>query len=247
MALRSLLLSRDDDVIRVLQRVLNDMEIDLEVCTSAERAAEELARRKYDAVIVDCDGVEGAPEVLRSLRSNSYNKTSTAFAIIGGATSVGSAFEMGANLALEKPISPDRAKHSFRAAHSLMLQERRRYHRHPVEMAVTLRLEANGKKQECHASAYDLSAGGMAVKVKSALPTPQGLATLHFVLPGTHNWIEVLGSIAWADGEGHAGIRFENQPAVVRERLEKWSMEQSGGGKAKPAKVEKTAKRRFFF
>jgi CheY-like chemotaxis protein len=245
--LHSLLLSRDDDVIRVLRRVLNDMEIEVDVCTSAERAAEELARRKYDAVIVDCDDVEGAHGVLRNLRTSSSNKTSTAFAIIGGATSMRSAFEMGANLALEKPITADRAKHSFRAAQGLMLQERRRYHRHPVEMAVTLRLQEKGKKHEFQASAYDLSVGGMAVQVKSPLPAHEGLATLHFVLPGTHNWIEIAGTVAWADGEGRAGVHFENVPAVAKEHLEKWSLQQSGGGKPKPAKVEKTAKRRFFF
>ncbi len=245
--LHSLLLSRDDNVIRVLRRVLNDMEIELEVCTSAERAAEELARRKYDSVIVDCDGVHGAPEVLRSLRTSISNKTSTTFAIIGGGTTVRSAFEMGANLALEKPISADRAKHSFRAAHGLMLQERRRYHRHPVDMTVTMRFEEEGKHREFHASAFDLSVGGMAVKVKSSLPAHQGMAKLQFVLPETHNWIEMLGSVAWADGEGHAGIRFENTPVAIKERLEKWSTDRSESGKAKPVKPEKAARRRFFF
>ena len=131
MALQSLLLSRDDDVIRVLRRVLNDLEIEVEVCTGPDKAAEELARRKWDAIIIDCDDCHGALDVLRSVRQGTSNKTSTAFAIINGITSVRNAFEMGANLALEKPITADRALHSFRAVHGMMLAERRRYYRHP--------------------------------------------------------------------------------------------------------------------
>ncbi len=141
MPLQSLLLSRDDDVIRVLRRVLNDMEIEVEVCTGSDRASEELARHKYDAVIIDCDDVHGAVDVLRSLRKTRSNKTSTAFALVNGITTLRGAFELGANLALEKPITADRAKHSFRAVHGMMLQERRRYYRHDVDIAVTVRFE----------------------------------------------------------------------------------------------------------
>src|SRR5512141_1604685 len=100
MALQSLLLSRDDDVIRVLRRVLNDLEIEVEVCTLPDKAAEQLKLKKWDAIIIDCDDVHGAVDVLRTLRQLPSNKTSTAFAIINGVTSVRTAFEMGANLAL---------------------------------------------------------------------------------------------------------------------------------------------------
>ncbi len=245
MALQSLLLSRDDDVIRILRRVLSDMEIELEVCTGSERATEELARHKYDAVIIDCDDVHGAADVLRNLRKMPSNKTSTAFAIIHGVTSVRGAFEMGANLALEKPITADRAKHSFRAAHGLMLQERRRYHRHPVDMSVTLRVEHKGVRQEFSATAHDLSEGGMAMKVKGALPGEIGNATVKFALPGTHTWVETHVGVAWADGEGHAGVRFENIPYTTKENLEKWFTANTEAG-AKPGQPPKPAKRRFF-
>jgi CheY-like chemotaxis protein len=248
MPMRSLLLSRDDEVIRVLRRVLDDMQIEVEVCTGSERAAEQLVRRKYDAVIVDCDDLKGAADVLQNLRKTPSNKTSTAFAIVNGATSVHRAFEMGANLALEKPITADRARRSFRAAHGLMLQERRRYYRHPVDMTVTLRFENGNGKQEFHGSANNLSEGGMAIKLKNSVQDKTGLATLQFVLPGTRNWIEAHGRIAWADGEGQAGLRFENLPFILKEQLEKWFTENAEGGKpaALPAKAPQP-KRRFFF
>jgi DNA-binding response OmpR family regulator len=246
MALQSLLLSRDDDVIRILRRVLTDLEIEVEVCTVPDKAAEELARRKWDAIIIDCDDCHGAVDVLRSVRQGASNKTSTAFAIINGITSVRNAFEMGANLALEKPITADRALHSFRAVHGMMLAERRRYYRHPVDMAVTLHYEDKEKQrqQEVLATAINLSEGGMAVNLKSTPNDTKAVATVKFVLPGTSNWIETNGTIAWADGEGHAGIRFENPPYAVKELLARWFVQKTGGDK-KPAKPE-SPKRRFW-
>jgi CheY-like chemotaxis protein len=229
MALQSLLLSCDDEVIRVLRRVLSDLEIEVEVCTVSEKAAEELARRKWDAVIIDCDDVQGALDVLRAVRQTPSNKTSTAFAIINGITTVRSAFELGANLALEKPITADRALHSFRAVHGMMLQERRRYFRHPVDMAVTLKFEDKGKHRlhEVLATAVNLSEGGMAVKLKASVPAihMKAVAAVNFMLPGTNTRIETNGIVAWADGEGQAGVRFENTPYSVKDHLARWFTE----------------------
>ena len=246
MALQSLLLSRDDEVIRVLRRVLNDLEIEVEVCTRSEKAAEELARRKWDAVIIDCDDVLGALDVLRAIRLTPSNKTSTAFAIINGVTTVRGAFELGANLALEKPISADRAKHSFRAVHGMMLQERRRYFRYPVDMAVTLKFEDKGKHRhhEVPATAVNLSEGGMAVKLKASVPAiyMKTVATVNFVLPETHTGIETNGTVAWADGEGQAGVRFESPPYAVKEHLARWFTDRMDAPK-KPVAAQPEKKR----
>ena len=246
MALQSLLLSRDNEVIRVLRRVLNDLEIEVQVCTGPETAAAELARRKWDAIIIDCDDMHGALDVLRSVRQMASNKTSTAFAIINGITSVRNAFEMGANLALEKPITADRALHSFRAVHGMMLAERRRYYRHPVDMAVTLRYEAkdNQRQHEVLATAINLSEGGMALKLKSMPPDTKAVATMKFVLPGTSSWIETNGTIAWVDGEAQAGIRFENPPYSVKEHMARW-FNQKMGADQKP-ETPAPSKRRFW-
>lgn len=246
MALQSLLLSRDDDVIRILRRVLTDLEIDVEVCNGSDKAGEQLARRKWDAIIIDCDDVQGAVDVLRTVRQSPSNKTSTTFAIINGITSVRIAFELGANLALEKPITADRAKHSFRAVHGMMLAERRRYYRHPVDMAVTLKFEDKdtGRSFDLMATAVNLSEGGMALNLKSKPPDTKAVAMVHFMLPGTKTWIETPGTIAWADGEGLAGVRFENTPYAVKEHMARW-FTQTMTAEKKPAQPARE-KRRFW-
>ncbi len=224
MQLQCLLLTRDDQVIRVLRRVLEDLEVGIEVHTGADKAAEALENRKYDAVLIDCDDVHNAITVLCSVRLTPSNKSSTVFAIVNGITTPTSAVELGANLALEKPLTESKARHAFKAVHGLILQERRRYYRRPVDMAVTLRFEDKDKSshREVLATGVNLSEGGMALRVKSTLPSEFRSTRMKFVMPGTHDWIEVVATIAWADEQGNAGLRFENMPYTLREKVTKF-------------------------
>src|SRR5215469_16922619 len=105
MALEALLLSRDPEVQKTMHRVLNEANIDVQVCSSAEDAMQILNRHKYDTFVVDCDDVPAAPMVLQQLRKGKSNKSCIAFALVNGRTTVRQAFEMGANFVLDKPIS----------------------------------------------------------------------------------------------------------------------------------------------
>ena len=225
--LRCLLLTRDGQVIRTMRKITDDLELSLEVCTGADKAAEELEQRKYDAVLIDCDDLHNAITVLRSVRMTPSNKTSTVFAIVNGITTPTSAIELGANLSLEKPINEGTARHALKAVHGLMLQERRRYYRHAVEIAVTLRFEDKDKKthREIAGTAVNISEGGMALKMKSSIPWEFRIAQAKFVMPGANDPVELMATIAWADEQGHAGIRFENMPYPLRERLGKFFRE----------------------
>jgi CheY-like chemotaxis protein len=224
MEMKCLLLTRDDQVIRAFRRMFEELGISLEVFTGADKAAEEMERRKFDAILLDCDDVHNAITVLCSVRLTASNKTSTVFAIVNGITTVTTAIDLGANLALEKPIDEYKARHALKSVHSLMLQERRRYYRHSVDIAVTLLFEEKDRqvRHEVLATAVNLSEGGMAVKVKSSIPTRFRTTTLKFVMPGSQDWVSVSGSIAWADEVGNAGIRFENLPNTLRDRLSQY-------------------------
>jgi hypothetical protein len=43
-----------------------------------------------------------------------------------------------------------------------------------------------------------------------------------FTLPGANISLELKGEVAWADGTGHAGIRFLDVPQTSQYQLEKW-------------------------
>src|SRR5882724_5369056 len=159
MKLQSLILSTDEKILRVLRRVLSDLEIDVTHVTEAEAAIRKLTRERFEAVIVDCHRQETAAHVLRSARSALCNKRAVAVAIVDGTQALKSAFDLGAHFVLYKPISMERAKASFRAARALMKCERRRNIRIPVEIPIAL---VFGDGDQIKTVTTDFSSGGMA-------------------------------------------------------------------------------------
>lgn len=222
MTLDSLLLSQDPELVRVIRPTLEKLAIDVEICHEARAATDILISDKFDAIIVDCDDLNGGLAVLQGLRATPSNKNSVTFAVLNGKrTTTQEAFGMGANFVLQKPISTLNAVRCFHAALNFMLKERRRYFRQPVKMLVKVILDGKTLK----ATSTNISEGGIALMLRDALPkgaTPR----LQFSLPDANLHMEVESEVAWADVKGRAGFRFQNVPASSQERLEKWLDEQ---------------------
>jgi DNA-binding response OmpR family regulator len=217
MALESLLLSRDVEVLRVLRPTLEKLAIEVAVFQEAQKASEILSSEKFDAVIVDCDDVEGGLQLLQAVRDTSSNKNSVTFAVLNGKkTTTQQAFGMGVNFVLQKPLTGLNAARCFNAALGFMERERRRYWRQPVEMAVSVDLEG----KELKATSTNISEGGIALLLKEGQPK-NGSARLRFTLPGSKYTLELESEIAWTT-KGHAGLRFLNVPAESQERLQEW-------------------------
>jgi DNA-binding NtrC family response regulator len=144
MNLRSLLVCSDGRIFRVLRRVLDEFEIEVEHCSDPTAATNLLARRAFEAVIVDC-AEERSLLLLKSIHIGQCNKKSVA--IIDEQTALRRAhFGMGAHFVVFKPISCARTKASFRAAKALMKRERRRFVHVPVRIPVSLGYQ-NGEGQ----------------------------------------------------------------------------------------------------
>ena len=126
MNLKSLLLSSDEKTVRILRRVLSDLEIDVEVSSSAEDAIRKITRQRFEAIIVDGANVEAAV----------VNKRALSIVLVEAAIGLKGGFEMGAHFVLHKPFAVERAKSSFRAVRALMKRERRLQLRVPVQVPV---------------------------------------------------------------------------------------------------------------
>ncbi len=222
MALVALLLSRDPDAIRVFRRALDDLAVDLEVCTRAEAALARLGAQKFDAVVVDCDDLALGVEVLESVGKTSSNKRAIALAIINGITSMREAFEWGAHFVLEKPLSVERAGRSMRAALGFMYAEQRRYFRFPVQCTVALKF---GEAKQVSCTTTNISEGGLAIRLEEAI-AGQDQMDLRLRLPGMAEPVEAKGEFAWLDGKGNAGIRFLHLPMESRRTLMRWLADQ---------------------
>jgi len=217
MSLQSLLLSRDPHTIRILRQTLEKLSIEMEVCRGAHSGSAILVSEKFDAVIIDCDDLQGGLEVLQNLRKTASNRNSTAFAILNG-TSTHRAFEMGASFVLQKPLSALNTYRCFSAGLGLMEREQRRYFRHPLEIGVSLFF---GQNEKLETSTTNLSEGGLALSFRGRLPRG-GLSRIAFTLPSTDKAMECKAEVAWVDEAGHAGIRFLETSRKFRRVLEDW-------------------------
>jgi len=216
--LKALLLTRDQEVLRVLRRVLETVSVGLETVTSTDAARQTIAKRKFDAVLIDCDDVESGCEVIRELRRGKSNAKSIVFAVTNRVTSVKRAFEIGANFILEKPISVDRAARSVRAAHGLIMRERRRYHRHSIDTTAHL---TYGSVRDVPVPLTNVSEGGLALAARHT-PDMKGPVALRFELPGCNRALEAKGEFVWTSDGGRVGVRFVNLPSITKYELDCW-------------------------
>ena len=218
MSLQSLVFCPDEKIVRVLRRVLSDLEIAVERCSDADSAIRKLTRQRFEAVIVDCSDEDVASQVLKSARSAPCNKRAVAVAIVDGTTKLRSAFELGAHFVLYKPISSERAKASFRAVRALMKRERRRNIRVAIEIPVTLTLKDGGQQR---AVTSDLGEGGIAIQ-SSQRPKKMGPMSIQFTLPGTSHVVKCMGEVAWENAGRQTGVRFVDMSPETRDRLKAW-------------------------
>ncbi len=223
MGLKSLLLCSDEKIVRVLRRVLGDLEIEVELCPNADAALRKLTRQRFEAIIADLSD-DGASEVLRSARNAPCNKQAVAVAVVEPIIGLKAVFEIGAHFVLYKPVSSERAKSSFRAARALMKSERRRNSRVAVQIPVVMRSSEAGGNMKV--MTVDLSEGGMAI----ALPSrrrPSGRWQLAFTLPGTSGELEVPAEFAWEGSREQGGLRFLQLSAEAAQRLRDWLKQNS--------------------
>jgi c-di-GMP-binding flagellar brake protein YcgR len=223
MGLKSLLLCSDDRIVRVLRRVLGDLDIELDLCADADSALYRLTRRRFEGIIVDCEA-EGAAQVLRSARSAPCNRQAVAVAIVEPAVGLREVFGLGAHFVLYKPVATERAKSSFRAARALMKSERRRNIRVNVEIPVTLQDPVLGDSMKV--TTIDVSEGGMAVRLPKRR-RPSGRWQISFQLPGTQRSLEVPAEFAWEGAREQAGLRFLEAPLHITQQLRDWLKQNS--------------------
>ena len=218
MNLKSLVLCSDEKIVRVLRRVLGDLDIAVDLCSDADSALRKLTRQRFEAIIVDVTDSR-ASDVLRSARSAPCNKQAVAVAIVEAAVGLKAAFALGAHFVLYKPVSSERAKSSFRAARALMKSERRRNARVAVQIPVVLRSAELGGNMKV--TTIDLSEGGMAVDMPNRR-RPTGRWQIAFTLPGTQSALELPAEFAWEGAGAQAGLRFQQISPEATRQLQEW-------------------------
>jgi len=210
MMLSSIVLSRDWPEVCVLECILGSLHFDVDVETEPLRVQAKLEKSKIDALIVDST-VDGSAELIRGLRRD----LNTVPLLMFGNLSHFEARAIDGTFLFPKPISVERAVHALSAARSSILDGRLRYHRHPLDVSVSI---GHGHERAM-AELQNLSQGGVAIRTASAMGLPDRVQ-IDFTLPrGLH--IKVEGELVWRQPEA-AGFRFVQMTPGKRRDLEVW-------------------------
>ena len=217
MTFQSLLVCKDEQATDVLTSVLAGFGLGVQCCGYPDALCR-LTEQKFDAVIVDYDDPHSAALVLQNAFQVSAGNNTVTVALLDDKTKVRHVFGAGANFVLYKPVSPQQAEASLRAAIALIKRERRTSFRVPVQLPVKLRVE-NGTEME--GILLDLSEDGLDVLASQPL-CPAAKVNARFTLPDQEAEIDVRGEVAWANPNGESGVRYTDIPENLRRSLREW-------------------------
>jgi len=211
-----MVVSRDWPEVSVLECILGSLHIGVDVEPEPERARAKLAKSKVDALIVDCD-LEGSTKFLHGLNGM---LNSVPLVILSSREKRGQFDKDDAAFVFEKPISVEQAVHTLSAARNLILDGRLRYHRHTLQIPVTVK---HGKKR-VKAELLNLSQGGVAIHLENTIAM-NSVVQLEFALPGSDAPLKVNGKVVW-NRQGNTGIQFTDLRQAIRRDLHLWLAQQ---------------------
>ena len=213
----TLLVCPQDQPARLLAPELKKIGARVDLYRDPMAALTRLWNYRYDAIIVDCEGEGDEAEVVREVHEAGANRNAITIAVIGASEDPDLAYAMGAHFVLQKPLEAPRVRRMLRAAHALMMQERRRYQRITCEGPATVLCGA----AEFPAYLVDLSEGGVALRME-APPLVTDVVGVRFRLPGTVKTFNATGEVRWHNERGRVGLNFHHVTAADRSALLAW-------------------------
>ena len=112
----ALLLSPDDQAVSAITGVLEELSVTCERPLDGLSAAQKLNSQSFDLVLVDCENLPAAKLIFDVCRRGKDGNTPVPIAIVDGRAGLPTAFRLGAELILTKPVAKDQARTTIRTA-----------------------------------------------------------------------------------------------------------------------------------
>src|SRR5208282_3686699 len=112
----ALLLSPDDQAVSAITGVLEEMSVTCERPLDGASAAQRINSRSFDLVLVDCENLPAAKLIFDVCRRGKSGNNAVPIAIVDGRAGLPTAFRLGAELILTKPVAKDQARSTIRTA-----------------------------------------------------------------------------------------------------------------------------------
>jgi len=215
---RVLLVSDDIQIIDNLCHCMEQMAMHVDVCSDIASATRKLCHSKFEALVVDLKDAARALELIKKPREMTSHKGVVVLAILNSSTEMPSAFRAGASFALVKPFPPGVLARTLRASYPLMVRERRRSYRCPLQIPVHV---SSSTRSDFVANSINISEGGIALTSSVILHVGDRLI-LKLTLPDAASAARVNCEVCWADETGRVGLEFVQVPTTVAEQLQSW-------------------------
>jgi CheY-like chemotaxis protein len=215
---RVLLVSGDIQTIDTLCELMDKMEMHVDICSDPASATRKLCHFKFEALVVDFKDRAEALELLKKSRQMTSHKAAVVLAILNCNEEMPSAFRAGASFVLVKPISPAVLMRTLKVSYPLMVNERRRSFRCPVQIPVHVSI---GSRREFTATSMNISEVGIALANSPGLHVGDRVG-LRLTLPHAHEAAKISAEVCWCNPAGSAGLEFVQVPGPVKEQLVSW-------------------------
>src|SRR6266446_7415820 len=131
----ALLLSPDDQAVSAITGVLEEMSVTCERPLDGVSAAQKLNSQTFDLVLVDCENLPAAKLIFDVCRRGKNGNNPVPIAIVDGRAGLPTAFRLGAELILTKPVAKDQARSTIRTAVSRVRKDAQTNESVPAEPA----------------------------------------------------------------------------------------------------------------
>jgi CheY-like chemotaxis protein len=221
MATQSLIVSRDPEILGLLNALMSEIDMAVEVVSELPKAIQSLKDRRYDALIVDCDQDKDGFELLMKVREEERNQKLLAVGITSDVAANQAVFDSGATFVLNKPLPVEDARRILKITNGVITRAVRRFMRLPVD---SLAIVSVDDRQE--GIILNISQKGLAVQATDPLTVGQ-MVYVSFLLPDTFNLIEGAMQVMWIDASGRAGLEFRALEDREQEMLSDWVWERA--------------------
>lgn len=131
----ALLLSPDDQAVSAITGVLEEMSVTCERPLDGVSAAQKLNSQSFDLVLVDCENLPAAKLIFDVCRRGKNGNNPVPIAIVDGRAGLPTAFRLGAELILTKPVAKDQARTTIRTAVSRVRKDAQTNESVPAQLA----------------------------------------------------------------------------------------------------------------
>jgi CheY-like chemotaxis protein len=215
-----LVVEQDPPTLRQIESTLKVMGAEPRCLTSSREAAKLINEEKFDGAFLDWDTPELSGEDLTKLIRHSKSNKTIPIAMLTASTNakaIAAGFKVGVTFFLSKPVGGKELARLLNVARGAMLEERRRYQRVPVRVAVQCKW--GGKEHTGQVANISLS--GILLTVPNP-PEVGAEIALAFTLPKAHNPFHLRAAVVRVAPGNQVGLKFLGVPAEEHEQLKKF-------------------------